>query len=101
MSIGTSGVHLAITMIQKRNETGVEFYIVDDKELFNQLLSKKETIEKDAGLAFDWQELPERKGSRVIVTRSANFDDKNEWPAQFDWIMDSLLRIKKAFKKHI
>lgn len=99
--IGSSGVHLAITMIQKRNETGVEFYIVDDKELFKQLLSKKDTIEKDAGLAFDWQELPERKGSRVIVTRAANFDDKDEWPAQFDWIMDSLLRIKKAFKKHI
>ena len=37
----------------------------------------------------------------ALLDTDFNFDDKNEWPAQFDWIMDSLLRIKKAFKKHI
>ena len=50
MSIGSSAAHLSITMIQKRNETGVELYINDDKELFKQLRDKKDSIEKDAGL---------------------------------------------------
>ena len=101
VSIGSSAAHLSITMIQKRNETGVELYINDDKELFKQLRDKKDSIEKDAGLTFDWQELPEKKASRVLISNPADFDDPSKWPAQFDWIIDTLLKMKKAFKKHI
>jgi len=101
VSIGSSAAHLSITMILKRNETGVELYINDDKELFKQLRDKKESIEKDAGLTFDWQELPERKASRVIVSQPADFDDTTKWPGQFDWIIDTMIRMKKVFKKYI
>lgn len=54
ISIGTSAAHLGITMIQKRNENGVELYINDDKELFKSLFAKKESIEKESGLTYDW-----------------------------------------------
>lgn len=101
ISIGLSAAHLAITMIQKRNETGVELYINDDKELFKQLLDKKEVIEKEIGLSFDWQELPGKKASRIIVTNPADFEDASKWPAQFDWIIDTLLKMKKTFKKYL
>lgn len=101
VSIGSSAAHLSITMIQKRNETGVELYISDDKELFKQLRDKKDSIEKEAGITFDWQELPEKKASRVIVTNPADFDNPSKWPSQFDWIIDTMVKMKKAFKKHI
>ena len=29
------------------------------------------------------------------------FDDKIQWAGQFDWIIDVMLRIKKAFKVHL
>ncbi len=101
LSIGSSRCHIGLTMIQKRNETGVELYISDDKDFFHQLYEKKDIIEKDAGLKFDWQELPERKASRILAAKEADFDDKNKWPEQFEWIMDTSLRMKKAFKKYI
>lgn len=101
LSIGSSACHLDITMIQKRSENGVELYISDDKELYKQLFDKKDSIEKETGLMFDWQELPEKKASRIIVSNPADFDDASKWPEQFDWIMDTLIKMKKAFKKHI
>lgn len=101
ISIGTAAAHLAITMVQKRNETGVEFYINDDKELFKQLFAKRDVIEKESGLTYDWQELPGKKASRIIITNPADFEDASKWPEQFDWIMDTLIKMKKAFKKHI
>lgn len=101
ISIGSASAHLSITMIQKRNETGVEFYINDDKELYKDLYSKKDTIEKEAGLSFDWQELPQRKASRVLITNSADFDDTSSWPQQFDWIISTLLVMKTVFKKYL
>lgn len=101
LSIGSSACHLDITMIQKRSENGVELYINDDKELYKQLFDKKESIERETGIAFDWQELPEKKASRIITSNPADFEDASKWPEQFDWIMDTLIKMKKAFKKHI
>ncbi len=101
LSVGSSRCHIGITMVQKRNETGVELYIPDDKEFYQQLYNKKEEIDTSAGLPLDWQELPERKASRILATRPADFDNKDEWSDQFRWIMDAALRIKKAFKKYL
>lgn len=49
----------------------------------------------------DWQELKEKKASRICVEEPSNFDDKSAWENQFNWIMDRMTRLKKAFKEHI
>lgn len=100
-SVGSSACHIAVSQIQKRNELVVEIYISEDKELFHTLFDKKDAIEADAGLTFDWRELPERKASRIVIEKGVTFGDKNQWNAQFDWIIDVMLKMKKAFKKHL
>ena len=52
-------------------------------------------------MTFDWRELPERKASRIVIEKSVTFGDKNQWNAQFDWIIDVMLKMKKAFKKYL
>lgn len=101
LSIGSSGCHLAILQLRKDDEIGLELYINDDKELFHNLFNKKDTIEKDAALSFDWRELPEKKASRIIIKTSADFEDKSKWNSQFDWIIDTSLKMRKAFKKYL
>lgn len=100
-SIGSSGCHLGVLQIQKRNELGVEFYIDEDKELFHLLFQNKDNIESETELHFDWRELPERKASRIIVSRSTSFSDKAQWNNQFDWRITVMLKMKKTFKKYI
>ncbi len=100
-SIGTAACHIEVTQIRKRNSIGVELYISDDKDLFTDLKNKKDKIESEAEIKFDWQELPERKASRILVEKSVDFDNQSDWPSQFDYIMDVCLRVKKAFKKYI
>lgn len=100
-SIGSSAYHISVTQIQKKNAIGVELYINDDKELFKNLYSYKDEIEESMGLHFDWRELPERKASRIIFEKAVNFDNKDKWLEQFDWIMDVCLKIKKIFKKYL
>ncbi len=90
-----------MSQIQKRNELVVEIYISEDKELFHTLFDKKDAIEADAGLTFDWRELPERKASRIVIEKGVTFSDKNQWNAQFDWIIDVMLKMKKVFKKYL
>ena len=100
-SIGSSACHIAVSQIQKRNELDVELYISEDKELFHTLIQNKETIESNAGLCFDWRELPERKASRIVIEKSVSFNDKAQWESQFDWLIDIMIRMKKAFKPYL
>lgn len=100
-SIGSSVCHIGVTQIQKRSAIGVELYINDDKELFKSLFSHKIEIESDMGMKLDWRELPERKASRILVEKNVHLGDHEEWQEQFVYIMDVLLKMKKAFKKYL
>ena len=75
--------------------------IDDDKDLFDVLYSNKDRIEQDAELKFDWRKMPEKKASRIVITRSANLAEKEEWQVQFDWLINMMLRIKRSFKKYL
>lgn len=100
-SIGCSGAHLAVSRIQKRNELNVELYIEDDKSLFDSLLQHKAEIEAETGLKFEWKGLPDKKGSRIITEKRADFEDKKQWEGQFEWLVDTMLKMKKTFTKYL
>lgn len=101
LSIGTSACGMSILRLQQQSQVAVEFYINDDKELFRSLYERKAEIEADVGAELDWRELPEKKVSRILIKRDANLTDEQEWPQQFEWVMDKLIKMKKAFKKYI
>lgn len=100
-SIGSSDCNLTVSQIKQRNELDVEIYIQEDKSLFHSLYEKKAQIEADSGLSFDWRELPEKKASRIVIEYPVELANKNKWNEQFDWLMDTMVRMKKAFKKYL
>ena len=100
-SMESSVCHMGIVQVRKDSSTVVELYISDDKDLFKLLYSNKIEIEKELGFDLDWRELPDKKASRILARRKANFENKDEWIAQFDWIIDVAIKMKKAFKKYL
>lgn len=99
--IGSSECHIEASQIHKRNELSVQLYIDQDKDLFRSLYAMRETIETEAGLSFDWRELPNHKASRIVVRKSVTFDDRAQWAEHFDWMIDVMLAIKTTFKKYL
>lgn len=100
-SMGSSACNIGIVQFRKKQELGVEIYIYDDQELFNTYLDERTSIENETELTFDWQPLPKKKASRVIITRSVNFDDRKSWEEQFDWAIDKMTRMKPVFRKYL
>lgn len=98
-SIGSSACHIAVS--QKRKAVDVELYINDDKELFKSLFAHKDEIEKNMEMELEWKELPERKASRILIEKTVNLDDRATWPEQFDYIMDTCIKMKRAFKRYL
>lgn len=100
-SIGSSACHIAVSQIKQRNELDVELYISDDTELYNSLYENKTDIELTSGLSFDWRELPDRKASRIVLEKSVQLENKNAWGAQFEWLIDVMIKMKTTFSKYI
>lgn len=100
-SIGSSACHIAVSQIQKRKAADVELYINDDKELFKSLFAHKDEIEKNMEMELEWKELPERKASRILIEKTVDLDDRATWPEQFDYIMDTCIKMKRAFKRYL
>ena len=100
-SIGSSSCNMALLQLHKRQALAVEFYIGNDKELFHSLYEHRMEIEAESGLKLDWRELPHRKASRILIEKRFELTNTNQWNSQFEWAVDVMLRMKKAFKKHI
>lgn len=100
-SVGSSACAISISQVRKYNHAVVEWYISDDKDLYHQFLSNKAAIENDVGIKLEWNELPDKKASRILTYKNVDFDNKDDWEAQFDWFMDTALKMKKAFKKYL
>jgi hypothetical protein len=100
-SIGTTTCSMSILHLKSEKCVGVEFYIHNDKDLFRSLLTQKDAIEAEVGFPLDWRELPDKKASRILVKKPVNLEDQSQWPAQFDWLMDAMVKIKRAFVKRI
>lgn len=75
-SVGSSACSIIVSQIRKYNNLMVEWYINDDKEMYHKFLSHKGEIEADMGIELEWNELPEKKASRIIAYIDVNFDNK-------------------------
>jgi len=100
-SIGSSDCYISVTQLVNRNEINVCLYIPDNMELYKSFLANRESIDRAADIPLNWCELPERKASKIIIERLAELSDQPKWQEQFDWLMDVMIRMKKAFKTYL
>jgi hypothetical protein len=74
----------------------------DCKAFFKLLLEQREQIEEELGFVIEWCELPERKNSKLRVTRNGlNPMDKDKWPIHFKWFHETLESFERVFKDRI
>lgn len=101
LSVGSSEFGIVLTINTQENLIAADVYINNNKELFDEMLSKKQQIEDKTGLEFEWKRADNKKASRIIVKRKADVSDRKNWKEQFEWLMDVSVKIKKAFAEFI
>jgi len=101
ISIGSSEAHIALTINTQENLLGCELYIVQSKELFNGLEKNKSKIEAELNEELKWMELPERKASRIRLTRDADINDTDKWEDYSEWLKTNAEKFQKVFHKYI
>ncbi len=102
VAIGVSGICVRLTLVNKDGCIGVELYIYDDKELYDQIAESKKEIEEKMELTLDWQRLDDRKASRILYRNSGlNFDDHSNYDILMNDMIDKAILFMEVFKKYV
>ncbi|MBI2405479.1 DUF4268 domain-containing protein [Candidatus Microgenomates bacterium] len=100
ISLGISDAHIALTVIPRERTIRCEVWISDSKELFYQFRKNKEQIEAGLGEQLNWMELPDKKASRVVISREADIYESDEWGEYFEWLLGQAEKFYKVFPKY-
>lgn len=103
VAIGTSQAHISITLVNKDRRIGVGLWISNNKELFDNLFSKKEEIEKEIGCEMLWDRKEENQKASSITTYigGLDFDDHSNYEDLMNMIIEKVVIMVKVFKKYI
>jgi hypothetical protein len=102
VAIGSSEAHIAIDLINKDGNIVVELYISNNKEVFDDLFSKREEIEQELGFNMTWDRLNNKKASRIkYYIQGLNFDDHSNYEDLMRQAIDTAVKMREVFKKHL
>ena len=101
ISFGFSNAHIALTINSQSSQMACEIYIPDSKQLFACLFSNKEAIEDELAESLVWEELPEKKASRIKLATRGELANQSEWRQYHSWMLNKVTEFQKVFSRHI
>ncbi len=101
---GVGGI--TFNFVVGRKKARVEVYIdrgdiSENKEIFDRLVAVKEKIEKDFGEPLIWERLDLKRACRIKAERPGDVNDREQWDAMIDYMLDAMRRLEKAFSSHL
>ena len=100
ISYGDSKSHIALILDTKKGELRCELYIPDSKEAYNNFYQNKEAIEQEIGESLQWLELPDKKASRIVLSRQIDELEENNWEDYFKWLIEKAEKFSEVFGKY-
>lgn len=95
-------MHASVNTQKNCIEVGLNCGGPDAKPYFYLLEQEKEVIEDETGESLDWEEMPNKKQSRIALRRlQTDSSNRNNWDAQHNWLIEKLEAFHKAFSPRI
>ncbi|HPX32764.1 MAG TPA: DUF4268 domain-containing protein [Erysipelotrichaceae bacterium] len=99
VALGTSEAHISITLVNKDSNIGVEVYISDNKDIYDNLFLHKKEIESKLNFPMIWERLDDKKASRIkYYIPGLNFDRQDNYLELMLKIIDKVVIIRNVFK---
>ena len=90
-----------------KNNARVELYIDSgDKEknkaVFHALEKDRTSIEQEFGSSLNWQELPDKRASRIsYASDDCGIDDVESWDYSVQFLSENIVKLKEVFQKRL
>jgi hypothetical protein len=100
LSIGRSNVHVTVLCRPTSGEVLVQLYMTHPgKELYRQLFSDRDGIEKQIGADVIWEEGPDQIASWLAISKSIDYDDETSRAEAVKWAMENTRLFERVFRK--
>ncbi|MDQ0094883.1 DUF4268 domain-containing protein [Paeniglutamicibacter psychrophenolicus] len=87
VGIGDNRGQISLMVNSRKKIVTALFWINHDKDLYAQLLAQREAIESDLGFALEWDDKPERKASKLVISRHGDFLDEAQSQELVEWLV--------------
>ena len=76
----------------------IVYFEFENKRIFNQLLQNKKGIESSFGSELNWEELKDKKMSKIIAQlNEVNLFEKEDWDKMSNFLINNLPSFELAF----
>lgn len=105
VSAGISGVQL--NFVISNYYARVEVYMTrsvkeENKQIFNTLLEQKNSLEQKFGHELIWEELPNKKASRIkFELNQVDYFNKENWAEMIEFMVQHMYHLEKTFREPI
>ncbi|WP_136526571.1 DUF4268 domain-containing protein [Geomonas ferrireducens] len=72
---------------------------VENKFIFDYLVSKKSQIEEAFGDALSWDRLDDKKSSSIRFGHDVDGFNRDNWPGMVNWMVEHIIKLEAALKK--
>ena len=102
VAIGTSAAKIAVDLVNKENCIILELYIHSDKKLYDSLFEKKNEIERELDMNFEWDRLDSKKASRIKhYIHGLDFENHSNYDQLMSEIIDKVTRMRKVIRRYV
>ena len=102
VAIGTSAAKIAVDLVNKENCIILELYIHSDKKLYDSLFEKKNEIERELDMNFEWDRLDSKKASRIKhYIHGLDFENHNNYDQIMDEVIDKVIRMRRVIRRYL
>lgn len=102
VAIGTSAAKIAVDLVNKENCIVIELYIHSDKELYDSLFEKKNKIELELDMLFEWDRLDSKKASRIKhYIHGLDFENHSNYDQLMSEVIDKVIRMKTVLRRYL
>jgi hypothetical protein len=102
--IGRSGFWIS-ALISTEHEwvrVGLNIRRDADKAAFDALYNQRTQIEAEFGEELEWQRLPGRMASRIVLFRhNSNVSDQDQWDELHAWMLSKMERFRSVFAERV
>jgi hypothetical protein len=101
ISIGISQVHIDCIVAFQSYYIYCGIYIPDNKELFKKLHNNKDKIEQELGFNLRWEELPDKKASRLKYSNyEINLETVDGYEECYKWLQETAEKYYDVMQKY-
>jgi hypothetical protein len=104
VALGRTGFFLSAIANTYDNKIGVRVYLMSrfgGSIALQQLQESKATIEAEIGRTLEWDPNPDAADKVIASIRDADLSRRDKWPEYLDWMVDTTVRLRKAFAPRI